>query len=861
VSGEPDGNYTFAVRQTDTAGNVGAPATHVYALDRSGPQPPVIDSLPPSPSSSAAPSWGFSGEAGATFECRLSSMSGVVSAWGTCSSAKSYDLSAQPDGSYTFSVRQTDTAGATSPASNAWYTYDTTAPAAPSVDSAPPSPGSDPLPSWTFSTEAGATLECRLSRGATTVSDWTSCSSPRSYDLSGEPDGTYTLAVRATDAAGNTGAATGSDYELDRVAPGAPALTTTPGALGNDSSPTWTFDSDAGTSSECRLQRGAAVVSDWQACSGSVTYDLSAQPDGQYRFHARSTDGAGNVSPVTTFDHELDRTAPVAPSIDSGPGAVGASRTPSWGFTEEQGAAYECRLRRAGTVVADWAPCASPAGYDLAGQPDDTYTFEVRGRDAAGNTGSTSGSDYRLDTTGADTAIEAGPGPLGSDASPSWSFAGEPGARFDCMLERAGSVVADWTPCTSPQGFDLSAEPDGNYTFRVRSRDEADNVGAPVSYEYELDRVAPGAPEFTDSPGALGNDTTPRWAFTAEAGALEECRLVSGAGTGRPWEPCADERSHDLGLERDGTYSLVVRATDRAGNTGPLASSDYRLDATAPDAPAITDDPGARGRDRRVSWAFTGEPAATFQCRLARGSTILDGWTSCAGRARFDLADTEPGEHTFRVRSRDEAGNLGPAARSDYELLASRERPDPAPDDEPPPGDGPRGNGDQPPTSPNPTPGAPLTPAPAAPVGDAPASGASADPSPSAENGSEPPKPRRNRQREPDRERDAAGGIPLDDGGTPGAGPAPEGAPDDGEGLGQGLVGALGDAARWVGRNLDKTGFPLLLVLLVAGYMAVQNRLDRRDPKLALAPVHADKDLEFLPPPRLGGAAAGSLTP
>jgi hypothetical protein len=64
-----------------------------------------------------------------------------------------------------------------------------------------------------------------------------------------------------------------------------------------------------------------------------------------------------------------------------------------------------------------------------------------------------------------------------------------------------------------------------------------------------------------------------------------------------------------------------------------------------------------------------------------------------------------------------------------------------------------------------------------------------------------------------------------------------------------------------VGRNLDKTGFPLLLVLLVAGYMAVQNRLDRRDPKLALAPVHADKDLEFLPPPRLGGAAAGSLTP
>jgi hypothetical protein len=36
--------------------------------------------------------------------------------------------------------------------------------------------------------------------------------------------------------------------------------------------------------------------------------------------------------------------------------------------------------------------------------------------------------------------------------------------------------------------------------------------------------------------------------------------------------------------------------------------------------------------------------------------------------------------------------------------------------------------------------------------------------------------------------------------------------------------------------------------MLVLGFLALQNRIDRSDPKLALAPVHADPDLEFLPP-------------
>jgi len=48
------------------------------------------------------------------------------------------------------------------------------------------------------------------------------------------------------------------------------------------------------------------------------------------------------------------------------------------------------------------------------------------------------------------------------------------------------------------------------------------------------------------------------------------------------------------------------------------------------------------------------------------------------------------------------------------------------------------------------------------------------------------------------------------------------------------------------------TGFPLLLLVIVMGFLLAQSRIDRRDPKLALASVVADDTLQFRPPPSRG---------
>jgi len=858
LSGEPDGTYTFSVRQIDAAGNVSPAATDDYELDTQAPAAPSIDSGPASPGNDSGPAFGFSGEPGGAFECRLEDGAGTPVPgydWTACSSPKSYDLSASPDGAYSFAVRQVDEAGGTGPAATRGYVLDTTPPPAPTFTAEPPLAGSATNPSWSFTGVAGAGFECRVERGATTVFGWAACSSPHTLDLSGAPDGLYALSIRATDAAGNTGPAVTDLYSLDRSPPAPPTVTETPGAVGNDSTPSWSFTVEAGALPECRLERGAAAISDWQPCASPAGYDLAAEPDGAYRFLVRARDAAGNAGSSSQSDYVLDRTAPPAPTIDSTPGAVGSSRTPAWGFTGEPGAVHECRLTSAGAVAFDWAPCNDSASYDLAGAPDGPYEFAVRGRDEAGNTGAAADSTYRLDTAGADVTIDAGPGPLGNDASPSWSFSAEPGARFECALGLDGAVVADWAPCASPTGYALAARPDGDYAFRARARDDAENLGVTASYAYTLDRVAPPAPEFTDSPGAIGRDVTPRWELSAEAGATIECRLLlSGSALGA-WAPCAGRVSRELSGRGDGDYALVARATDRAANVSAASRSDYRLDATAPDAPEIIEGPGSSGRVRRVSWAFTGEPAAAFECRVVRGVAVLDPWGPCSSPARFSLVESEPGGHVFRVRARDEAGNLGPSTSSDYELLAPLE------DVEPRAGDEPRAGGGD--ASPAPAPAGEATPvAPLVPLDDLPAS-AAASPSGEERTGAR-RGPRREREADRDRSSGASPDVALDDedgNSGPGAGTDRPAAADR-ESAGERLLEALGDTAAWVGRNLDKTGFPLLLLLVVLGYVAVQNRLDSRDPKLALAPIYADRDLEFLPPPSPNVAfLPGSPTP
>jgi hypothetical protein len=61
----------------------------------------------------------------------------------------------------------------------------------------------------------------------------------------------------------------------------------------------------------------------------------------------------------------------------------------------------------------------------------------------------------------------------------------------------------------------------------------------------------------------------------------------------------------------------------------------------------------------------------------------------------------------------------------------------------------------------------------------------------------------------------------------------------------KGLRRLLHEIARVAAEVGKRSAFPSALLVLVMAFLTLQNRIDRRDPKLALAPVHPTPDLPF----------------
>jgi hypothetical protein len=174
--------------------------------------------------------------------------------------------------------------------------------------------------------ESGSTFQCRLDTGG-----WAACTSPKSY--TGLGAGGHTVAIRATDLAGNVDATPASRAFTVGTAPApdttAPDTTITSGPTGTITATSGAFaftSSESGSSFQCRLDTGG-----WAACTSPKSYTgLSA---GGHTVAVRATDGAGNVdaSPASrTFTIATAPPAePTAPVTTSTPPATTTPTPPA----------------------------------------------------------------------------------------------------------------------------------------------------------------------------------------------------------------------------------------------------------------------------------------------------------------------------------------------------------------------------------------------------------------------------------------------------------------------------------------------------------------------------------------------------
>jgi hypothetical protein len=541
-----------------------------------------------------------SSEAGSSFECKLDD--------GEFAACTSPDARTFADGPHTFSVRAKDAAGNVdqTPATKA-FTVDTTAPET-TIDSGVTGTTRDTTPQFTFSSsESGATFECRVNGGA-----YATCSSPR--ELGPLADGPYTFEVRSTDTTGHTDATPASrTFTVDTTAP-----ETTLEAGG----PPFRFtSSEANSTFECKLD-----ASEYAACTSPR--DLQGLTEGTHVFMVRATDPLGNTdqSPATaTFT--IDTTPPET-TIDAGPSPFRFS-------SSESGSTFQCRLDG-----SPFAACTSPR--DLGTLGEGSHTFEVQATDAAGNTDPTPASQtFTVDRTGPTVTSVAGPNNRSNDKTPTFTFAAESGATFECKLSSA-DLPGAFAPCTSPKEYG-PLDQDARYTFTVRATDATHNVGPDATWSYTLFTTAPQT-GITQGPPALSNDPNPVFILASSPpGATFTCRINAG-----DLAPCPSTLR--LGPLEDGIYTLEAFATDDAGNVDPSpVVQTFTVDTTAPD-----------------TFLDSAPTSPVHSGPLAFGVRAGDGDVACSlddgdygSCASLILADTlAVGNHVFRARAEDDAGNV-----------------------------------------------------------------------------------------------------------------------------------------------------------------------------------------------------------
>jgi hypothetical protein len=358
TSAEAPNTYTWATELL-----IDNPTSPSFSL--SGVQPTVvvdgtapvvtITGAPSNPSNSTSPSFVFTANEASTFECRLDG----AASFAACASPQLYTNLG--DGPHTFTLRAIDTAGNVGASKSYGWAIDTIAPTT-TITQKPSSSSSTSSPTFAFvASENGSSFACRVDNGS-----FSSCASPKTF--SNLSDGPHTFAVRAIDAAGNTGPDLAYGWTIETRSPTA-AVTLAPAGLSNTRSATFGFSADEPATFECKLDEQG-----FQPCSSPAVYQ--GLSDGPHIFAVRPRDAVGNVGAPASHTWVIDATAPET-TISSGPKS-GAATSATFAFSATEGGTFECRLDGAPLAV-----CASPKSYSPL-RPGD-HRFEVRAVDAAGN--------------------------------------------------------------------------------------------------------------------------------------------------------------------------------------------------------------------------------------------------------------------------------------------------------------------------------------------------------------------------------------------------------------------------------------------------------------------------------------------
>ena len=448
------------------------------------------------------------------------------------------------------------------------------------------------------------------------------------------------------------------------VAGGTAPTISAPGSSSTTGDTTPTISGIADPGSTVTVYRGGSPICTAIA-SGTGAFSctpLSPLPAGATTISVTAQLGS-YVSPPATRSFTIDTTAPTAPTVVTPTENLPTSdTTPTFAGVAEPGSMV--------TVTVGGTPVCS-AQADLSGNWTCTpvtplssgpQTALVTATDPAGNISPTTARNLTVDSTAPIAPVVTSPAvsatvgsttpPISGSAEPGSTVTVKDGATVICTAVVDGA--GNWTCMPSTP---LS---NGPHSLTTTTTDPAGNTGpASAPRSITVDTVAPAVPVVvTPTETFKTNDNTPIVTGTAEPGstvtvkegATTLCTAVADA-TGN-WSCTTSTLS-------DGPHTVLVNATDPAGNAGPAATRNFSVDSTAPAGPGITS-PVTQTADSTPAIGGTAEPGSTMTVK--DGATVLciavadaSGNWSCSPSTALG-----EGPHTVTAIATDPASNTSP---------------------------------------------------------------------------------------------------------------------------------------------------------------------------------------------------------
>ena len=646
-----EGSHSLVAKATDAAGNLGASTAVAVTVDLT--PPTVAITSPGGLTDSAAQT--VTGTIDAADVGRTVSIYDGVTLLGSVTTTSvdwSVPVTLSADGSHSLVAKATDLAGNVGTSGAVVFTLDNQPPVL-TITSGAKLTNQTTLTITGTIDAADANLQVSIYDGSKVVATATPSLVDGTWSaavtLTG--DGLHDLVAKAQDAAGNIGSSGLDAITLDTTPP--TLAITSSGGLTNKLAQTiaGTIDAaDAGLT--VSLYDGSTLLGTASAnASGVWSKSVTLSGDGSHQIVAEATDAAGNLGESSALALTLDTTPPTL-TIGSQGGLTNQKSQTIAGTIDAADANLTVSLYDGTTLLGTTTANTSGAwstGVTLSG--DGAHVIVAKATDAAGNTGTSAGLGFTLDTTPPTLTIVSAPA-LTNNATPTISGAIDTAdANLVVTIYDGGTAIATVTPQSNGAWSAALSLSEGSHSLVAKATDAAGNLGASAAAAVTVDTSIPSPPTLAlqSDTGASSSDGVTSDGALSLSGVLLGATVQYSTDGGKTWV--------NGFTAVQGANTVIARQINAAGSVSSASSPlSFVLDTIAPATPglALAQDTGSSASDR-----ITSNPSLVTSNVEANAKVE---YSTDGGQTWSTTFVPEQGVNSVSVRQTDLAGNVSPVS-------------------------------------------------------------------------------------------------------------------------------------------------------------------------------------------------------